>query len=101
MRAVGMTRSQLARILLGEALVVTFAAITISLITGTLVGWSFTGLSRWMMAAGLDVRLIVPWATIGKGVLFAIALCAFFAAIPVSLTARPGHFGELDSWAVG
>jgi hypothetical protein len=88
MRAIGMTRSQLGRLIFGEALLVTLAALVLSLVTGILVGWSFTGLSRWLMSAGLDVKLIVPWATIGKGVLFALGLCVVMAALPLSRLVR-------------
>ena len=88
MRAIGMTRSQLGRLIFGEALLVTLAALVLSLLTGILVGWSFTGLSRWLMSAGLDVKLIVPWATIGKGVLFALGLCVVMAALPLSRLVR-------------
>ena len=83
MRAVGMTRSQLARVILGEALLVTIAALLLSLVAGMLIGWSFTGLSRWMMMAGLDVRLIIPWTMIAKGLLFALSLCVLFAIVPL------------------
>ncbi len=88
MRAIGMTRSQLGRLIFGEALLVTLAALVLSLLTGILVGWSFTGLSRWLMSAGLDVKLIVPWATIGKGVLFALGLCVVMAVLPLSRLVR-------------
>ena len=88
MRAIGMTRSQLGRLIFGEALLVTLAALVLSLVTGILVGWSFTGLSRWLMSAGLDVKLIVPWATIGKGVLFALGLCVVMAVLPLSRLVR-------------
>ena len=88
MRAIGMTRSQLGRLIFGEALLVTLAALVLSLVTGILVGWSFTGLSRWLMSAGLDVKLIVPWATIGKGVLFAVGLCVVMAVLPLSRLVR-------------
>lgn len=88
MRAVGMTRSQLARVILGEALLVTAAALLLSLLAGTLIGWSFTGLSRWMMMAGLDVKLIIPWMAIVKGVIFALALCVIFAVIPIGRLVR-------------
>ena len=88
MRAIGMTRSQLGRLIFGEALLVTLAALVLSLATGILVGWSFTGLSRWLMSAGLDVKLIVPWVTIGKGVLFALGLCVVMAALPLSRLVR-------------
>ena len=88
MRAIGMTRSQLARLLFGEALLVTLAALLLSLLAGILIGWSFTGLSRWLMSAGLDVKLIVPWATIGKGVLFAVSLCVILSALPLAKLVR-------------
>ncbi|MBR6020803.1 MAG: ABC transporter permease, partial [Kiritimatiellae bacterium] len=83
MRAVGMTRSQLARLLLGEGLLIALAAVVLGLIGGTVAGWSFTGVSRWVAAAGLETKLIVPWATLGKGVAFALALCALMAAVPL------------------
>lgn len=88
MRAIGMTRGQMARLILGEALLVTLCAIVLSLICGTLIGWSFTGLSNWIMSAGLDVRLIIPWATIGKGVLFALSLCIVMALLPLARLVR-------------
>ncbi len=88
MRAIGMTRSQLGRLIFGEALLVTLAALVLSLVTGILVGWSFTGLSRWLMSAGLDVKLIVPWATICKGVLFAVGLCVVMAVLPLARLVR-------------
>jgi hypothetical protein len=84
MRAVGMTRGQLGRIIFGEALLVTLAALALSLLAGILVGWSFTGLSRWLMSAGLDVKLIVPWSAIGRGVLFALGLCVAMAVLPLA-----------------
>lgn len=84
MRAVGMTRGQLARLILGEALLVTICALILSLVAGTLIGWSFTGLSNWMMSAGLNVKLIIPWVTISKGILFAFGLCIVMAIIPLT-----------------
>ncbi len=84
MRAVGMTRAQLGRLIFGEALLVTLAALVLSLLAGVLVGWSFTGLSRWLMSAGLDVKLIVPWGSIGRGVLFALGLCIAMAILPLA-----------------
>ena len=88
MRAIGMTRSQLGRLIFGEALLVTFAALLLSLLAGILIGWSFTGFSRWLMSAGLDVKLIVPWATIGRGVLFALGLCVAMALLPLARLVR-------------
>ena len=42
---------------------------------GGLAGWSFTGISRWMMSAGLAVKLSVPWRMVTEGVLFELVLC--------------------------
>ena len=92
MRAIGMTRSQLARLILGEALLVTLCALVLSLLSGILVGWSFTGLSSWLMSSGLDVKLVVPWATVGKGIAFAVGLCLIMVALPLARLVR-----EVDS----
>ena len=88
MRAIGMTRQQVCRLIFGEALLVTLCSVVLSLISGILIGWSFTGLSRWMLSAGLAVKLIVPWAVIFKGIIFAVALCAIMAILPLSYLTR-------------
>lgn len=88
MRAIGMTRGQLARLILGEAILVTLCALALSLICGILVGWSFTGLSNWLMSSGLDVKLVIPWRTISNGVFFAFGLCMLMALLPLSRLIR-------------
>ncbi len=88
MRAVGMTKSQLGRLIFGEAMLVTLCSVMLSMLCGILVGWSFTGLSRWMISSGLAVKLIIPWFTIGKGVLFAFVLCVIMAALPLGKIIR-------------
>ena len=88
MRAIGATRSQLRRLVFGEAMLVTLCALVLSLVGGLLVGWSFTGLSRWVWSAGLPIRLVVPWLTIGKGVALAAVLCSAMAALPLSRLVR-------------
>lgn len=88
MRAVGLTRHGLARLLLGEAALAVFAALLLGLVAGIAAGWSFTGLSRWMAMAGLPVRLIVPWGTIARGMAFALALCALMSLAPLGRIVR-------------
>ena len=83
MRAVGMTRGQMARLIFAEALLVTFSAVILGFGAGLATGWSFTGLSRWMASAGLPVRLVVPWLTILRGVGFALVLCAVMSLLPL------------------
>lgn len=84
MRAVGMTRSQLGRMLFGEALLVGLCGIVLSLISGFCVGWTFTGWTRaWMMFGGLPVSLSIPWSIVLQGVGFAFALCVAMAVPPI------------------
>lgn len=84
MRAVGMTRSQLGRMLFGEALLVALCGVVLSLVSGFCIGWTFTGWTRaWMMFGGLPVSLSIPWLVIGRGVGFALVLCIVMSAIPV------------------
>lgn len=88
MRAVGMTRGCIARLILGEAALVALSAILLGFLSGLAVGWSFTGLSRWMAMAGLPVRLVVPFRTILKGVATALTLCLAMSLLPLSRLIR-------------
>ena len=95
MRAVGMTRSQLGRMLLGEALMTGLCGIALSLVTGFCIGWTFTGWTRaWMPFGGLPVALDVPWLTILQGVGFAFALCVVMAAGPIVWLTRKSESGN-------
>jgi ABC-type lipoprotein release transport system permease subunit len=94
MRAVGMTRGQLGRMLLGEALMTGVCGIALSLVTGFCIGWTFTGWTRaWMSFGGLPVSLDIPWLTILQGVGFAFALCAAMAAGPIVWLTRRAEAG--------
>ena len=83
MRAIGLTRGQLARLYLGEALLVILCTLVLSLASGLLVGWCFTGVTRAQWNAGLPVQFIVPWAKIAQGFLFAFALSFLMALVPL------------------
>ena len=88
MRAVGLTRGQLARLYLGEALLVILCTLVLSLASGLLVGWCFTGVTRAQWNAGLPVQFIVPWAKIAQGFLFAFALSFLMALVPLRRLVR-------------
>ena len=92
MRAVGMTRGQLRRLLMGEGLLTGLCAAVAGVLGGGLAGWSFTGISRWMMSAGLAVKLSVPWGMLAKGVGFELALCVAMGAAGV--WGAPGRRGD-------
>lgn len=88
MRAIGLTRGQLARLYLGEALLVILCTLALSLAGGLLVGWCFTGVTRAQWNAGLPVQFIVPWAKIAQGFLFAFALSFLMALLPLRRLVR-------------
>ena len=85
MHAVGATRLQLARVLVGEALRVAFAAMAVGFAGGALVGWLCTAGTRAAMANwGLPATFAVPAATIVEGALGAVAF-ALLVATPSAL----------------
>ena len=89
MRAIGMTRGQLSRMLFGEAVLTGICGIVLSLLSGFCIGWTFTGWTRaWMMFGGLPISLSVPWLIILKGVGFAFVLCAVMALLPIMWLVR-------------
>ena len=83
MRAIGMTRGQLARIFTGEALLVILCTLVISLIGGMLIGWSFTAVTAERMSAGISRTLVIPWGLMGQGVLFATVMTLIMTALPL------------------
>ena len=84
MRMVGMTRGQLGRLLLGEALVTALGGVLLSLLSGLCIGWTFTGWTRaWMPFGGLPLTLSIPWPTILRGAGFALALCLAVSLPPI------------------
>jgi hypothetical protein len=84
MRMVGMTRGQLGRLLLGEALVTALGGIVLSLLSGLCIGWTFTGWTRaWMPFGGLPLTLSIPWPTILRGAGFALGLCLAMSLPPI------------------
>lgn len=85
MRAVGATRAQLARVLVGEALRVAFAALAAGFAGGALVGWLCTAGTRAAMANwGLPATFALPLGVVVEGALGAVAF-AVAVAVPSAL----------------
>ena len=85
LRAVGATRFQLAKVLVGEALAVAVAGVALGLFGGALVGWLCTAgtraaLSNW----GLPATFAVPLGVIAEGALGAVVF-ALLVAVPTAL----------------
>ena len=85
LRAVGATRWQVARVLVGEALRVSCAALAAGFVGGALVGWLCTAGTRAAMANwGLPACFSLPLALCLEGAVGAVAF-ALFVAVPTSL----------------
>ena len=84
LRAVGATKGQLARVLVGEALKVAGWGVVIGLFGGALVGWLCTSGTRAAMANwGIPPSFAVPCLIIAKGALGAIVF-ALVVAVPTA-----------------
>ena len=85
LRAVGATRFQLAKVLIGEALGVAVVGVALGLLLGAPLGWLCTTGTRAAMANwGLPATFVVPMLIIAKGAFFSIVF-ALAVAIPASL----------------
>ena len=85
LRAVGATKGQLARTLVGEALVVAGRGVALGLAGGALVGWLCTAGTRAAMANwGIPPSFAVPYATIARGAVGAI-IFALAVAVPTGM----------------
>ena len=85
LRAVGATRFQLAKVLIGEALGVAVVGVVLGLTLGAPLGWLCTTGTRAAMANwGLPATFVVPMLVIAKGAFFSIVF-ALAVAIPASL----------------
>lgn len=85
LRAVGATRFQLAKVLIGEALGVAIVGVALGVALGAPLGWLCTTGTRAAMANwGLPATFVVPMLTIAKGAFFSIVF-ALAVAVPAAL----------------
>lgn len=88
LRATGMTRFQLARLIGAEALMIGLSACVLSLAFGIESGWCFTGYSRGMMSfGGLPVTFQIPWSLLLTGLGLTLLLSLIAAVVPALITA--------------
>ncbi|MBI1348679.1 FtsX-like permease family protein [bacterium] len=88
MRAVGLTRSGLARLILAESLMIGLVACGLSLAFGAMAGWCGAGISQYVsFFGGLNPSLVIPWQPLSWGFGLTLLLCllaALFPAIRIS-----------------
>jgi len=89
LRAVGVTRWTLARMVLTEGLLIGLVACLISLAFGVMAGWCGTGISQYVsFFGGMATPLVVPWSKLTLGFGMALVLCLAAALGPAMLTAH-------------
>ena len=89
MRALGLSRSQLLRLVCVEGLLIGVAVALLSLLFGIESGWCFTGYTRSKMAfGGLPVAFRLPLAHLAWANLLALGLALLAAVVPAVLLAR-------------
>jgi putative ABC transport system permease protein len=89
LRALGVTRFGLFRLIVAEALLIGVVACVLSLCFGTLAGYCGTGVTRYIDIRGGQVTpLIVPWAKLSVGFGIALGLCLVAAIWPALRTGR-------------
>ena len=89
LRAVGVTRFELFRMILAEAILVGIVACLLSLGFGVMAGYCGTGITRYInIRGGQIVPLIIPWTKLAVGFGAALGLCLLAALWPAIATGR-------------
>jgi putative ABC transport system permease protein len=98
LRAIGLTRSALVRLILAEAVLIGLAACLLSLAFGVMAGWCGTGVSQYVsFFGGLETPLVIPWAKIGLSFAGTLLLCLVAALWPALSTGRAEPLQLLQS----
>ncbi|MBN1589928.1 MAG: ABC transporter permease, partial [Pirellulales bacterium] len=87
LRAQGITRSGLFRMILAEGLLIGLITCLLSLGFGIFSGWCGTGISQYVsFFGGLAPPLVIPWAQLSIGFGMALGLCSLAALWPAVST---------------
>lgn len=89
LHAIGMTRGQLGRFLLAQALLLCVVAAVLSLLLGLSIGWGFTGWTlAWMPFGGLPTVLVLPWARLAEGLAVLLVATLVITPLPIRFLLR-------------
>ncbi len=89
MRALGVTRSALVRMVIAEGVLVGVVAVLLSVGLGILAGYCGAGISQYIsFFGGLEPQIVVPWAEFWGGLVAALALSALAAVGPAISVGR-------------
>ena len=89
LRALGITRWAMFRMILAEGLLIGMVACVVSLAFGVMAGWCGTGISQYVsFFGGMATPLVVPWSKLALGFSVTLALCLTAALWPAISTGR-------------
>ena len=89
LRAVGLTRGGLTRLVFAEAILVGLSASLLSLAFGTMAAWCANGICTYIFYfGGLQPPLVIPWTKLILGFSGTLLLCALAALAPAITTGR-------------
>lgn len=98
LRALGVTRFGLVRLIAAEAILVGLVACVLSLGFGVLAGYCGTGITRYVNTRGGQITpLVIPWGHIAIGFLATLGLCLAAALVPAIRTGRTDTLRLLQS----
>jgi putative ABC transport system permease protein len=97
LRGVGLTGSQLLRLILAESLLIGGAACVLSLVSGLGLAWCGTRLcTLFFFFAGNTPPLVVPWLELSWGFGLAVGVSILAGLIPAALAARKEPLGFIQ-----
>ena len=97
LRAVGVSRSALIRMVVAEGILIGLVTCLISLAFGLLAGWCGTGISQYeSFFGGLNPSLVIPWRELLVGFSATLGLCFLAALGPAIATGRSEPLGLLQ-----
>lgn len=89
MRALGVTRSALVRMVVAEGVLVGVVAVLLSVGLGILAGYCGAGISQYIsFFGGLEPQMVVPWGEFWVGLVAALGLSALAAVGPAISVGR-------------
>ncbi len=89
LRAVGITRATVVRLVIAEGVLIGLVACTVSLAFGILAGWCGAGISRHVsFFGGMTQELVIPWLPVFGGMAAVLLLSSLAAAWPAFTLGR-------------
>ncbi|MBA2117676.1 ABC transporter permease [Bremerella alba] len=100
LRAVGLRRFGLVKLIVSEAIMIGLVASGLSLAFGILTGWTCLGLVRYVSNQwfeGVSTPLVVPWSSLVFGYVLTFVLCFLAAIWPAITSGRSEPLSLLQS----